>query len=64
MRGYIEQFYSEGFATTFYLRPLNYMKKKIGNKKLFKFLSIILKIVYTIGIIIFGLFMFQRKYPL
>ena len=29
MKNYIYQFYNEGFATTFYLKPVNYLKKNI-----------------------------------
>ena len=64
MREYIDQFYNEGFATTFYLKPLNYLKKKISNKKILKVLSIILKIIYTVLILIFAVYMFIKKYPL
>ena len=64
MREYIEQFYNEGFATTFYLKPLNYLKRKISNKRMFNILSISLKIIYTVLILIFAVFMFFKKYPL
>ena len=35
MKNYIYQFYNEGFATTFYLKPVNYLKKNIRNNKNF-----------------------------
>ena len=37
MKSYINQIYNEGFATTFYLKPIRYLNKKIKNKKLLKF---------------------------
>ena len=61
---FIEQFYNEGFATTFYLKPLNYLKRKISNKRVLKILDIILKVIYTVLILIFAVFMFFKKYPL
>ena len=47
MKEYIKQFYNEGLATRFYLKPINYLKKKIKNKKIIDILSIIIKIIYT-----------------
>lgn len=64
MRNYINQFYNEGFATSFYLKPLNYLNKKIKNKKLFKFISVVIGIFYTILVLIFAGIMFYRKFPL
>ena len=64
MREYINQFYNEGFATTFYLRPVKYLNKKLKNKKILKVLLMILKIVYTILVLIFAGYMFYSKFPL
>ena len=64
MKNYIYQFYNEGFATTFYLKPINYLKKHIKNKSLVKFLSISIKIIYTILMIIIAYFTFKNQYPL
>ena len=36
MKDYIYQFYNEGFATTFYLKPVNYLKKNIHNNNINK----------------------------
>ncbi len=64
MKDYIEQFYNEGFATSFYLKPINYLKKNIKNHKILKLLCVIIKIVYTIVVLIFAGIMFYRKFPL
>ncbi|MDD6272833.1 MAG: hypothetical protein PUA90_04890 [bacterium] len=58
MKNLIEQFYNEGFATTFYKKPVKYINKKIKNKTLVKILSILIKVLYTvifIGIAIYYL---------
>ena len=30
MKEYLNQFYNEGLGTTFYLKPVNYIKRKIA----------------------------------
>ena len=64
MKNYIYQFYNEGFATTFYLKPVNYLKKNIRNNNVLKILIIIIKILYTILIIAFAIIIFIYKFPL
>ena len=64
MKNYIYQFYNEGFATTFYLKPVNYLKKNIRNTNVLKILIMIIKILYTILIIAFAIIMFIYKFPL
>lgn len=64
MKDYVEQFYNEGLATTFYLKPVNFIKKSVKNKKFNKFLVTLIKILYTILVLIFAIFMFLEKYPL
>ncbi|MDD6093616.1 MAG: hypothetical protein PUB90_03375 [bacterium] len=64
MKNYIYQFYNEGFATTFYLKPVNYLKKNIHNNNVLKILIMIVKILYTILIIAFAIIMFIYKFPL
>lgn len=61
MREYIKQIYSEGLATTFYLKPLNYLKKKIKNEKVFDILSKIIKIIYTLLILLLAGYILYRK---
>ena len=64
MKDYIDQFYNEGLATTFYLKPVNFIKKSIKNTKVNKFLITLIKIFYTILVLIFAVYMFFEKYPL
>ena len=64
MKNYIYQFYNEGFATTFYVKPVNYLKKNIRNNTVLKILIMIIKILYTILIIAFAIIMFIYKFPL
>lgn len=64
MKDYIYQFYNEGLATTFYLKPINYLKKKIKNKKIFNLVNIFIKIIYTILVLIFAYYIFLDKFPL
>lgn len=64
MKNYIYQFYNEGFATTFYLKPVNYLKKNIHNNNVLKILIMIVKILYTILIISFAIIIFIYKFPL
>ena len=61
---YRDQFYNEGFGTTFYLKPINFINKKVTNKKVAKFISIIIKVLYTVICILFAIFMFILKFPL
>ena len=64
MKDYIEQFYNDGLATTFYLKPIRFIEKKIRNKKIFNFIRILIKIVYTVLVLVFAWFVFWSKYPL
>lgn len=63
MKEYIKQFYSEGLANTFYIKPLNYLKKHIKNKTLLKYFSLILKTLYTIFCIILAIILFKIIFP-
>ena len=64
MKDYIDQFYNEGLATTFYLKPVRFIEKKIKNKRIVNFIKIFIKIVYTVLVLIFAWFVFLSKYPL
>ena len=64
MRDYIEQFYNDVLATTFYLRPVKFIEKKIKNKNIVKFIKLLIKIIYTILVLVFAWFAFWSKYPL
>ena len=61
MKEYLKQFYNEGFATTFYRKPLNYLTKKIKNKKIVMILSYVLKIIYTLLVLLFAGYMLYTK---
>ena len=64
MKDYINQFYNEGLATTFYLKPISYINKIIKNKTMCKVVGIVIKILYTILVLVFAYYMFLDKYPL
>lgn len=64
MRNYINQFYNEGFATTFYLKPKAYLEKNIKNKLLLLILNFLLKTLYTLFVLLFAWYVFWKKYPL
>ena len=64
MKEYIRQFYNEGLATTFYLKPVNYLNKKIKHKNIKKNLCLIIKICYTILVLIFAVLVFYNSWPL
>ncbi len=61
MKEYLKQFYSEGLATTFYTKPVNYLKKKIKNKKIVNFLANLIKILYTILVLLLAGYILYKK---
>ena len=61
MKELIRQFYNEGLATTFYLKPLNFVSKHIKNEVLLKILKIMICFVYTIIVLMFALWIFLYK---
>lgn len=63
MKKYIDQFYSEGLATIFYIKPIKYLNKKVENKVVKRVLDIIIKILYTIIVIVFAGYVFYKKFP-
>ena len=64
MKDYLNQFYNEGLGTTFYLKPVNYIKRKIKNPKNQKYIELIIKIIYTILVLLFAIYIFIKKWPL
>lgn len=64
MKDYINQFYNEGLATTFYLKPMKFINKVVKNKTLCKMLGFLLKILYTIFVLILAWYIFWDRYPL
>lgn len=63
MKNYIYQFYNEGLATTFYLKPINFIKKHVKNKKIMKVISMLIMVFYTILVLGFAIIVFLDKYP-
>lgn len=63
MKEYIKQFYSEGLANTFYIKPLNYLKKHIKNKTIFNLFATILKVIYTVFCILLAIILFKVVFP-
>ena len=61
---YRDQFYNEGLATTLYLKPVKFVKKKVRNKSLQKFVCFMIKAIYTILAIIIAILVFIIVYPL
>ena len=64
MRDYIDQFYNEGLAPTFYLKPVKLLSKWIKNKTVLNIFTIIIKVLYTVLVLIFAWYIFWIKYPL
>lgn len=61
MKELINQFYNEGLATTFYLKPINFASKYIKNKKILNVIKILILILYTICAISLGFFILLKK---
>lgn len=64
MKSYIEQFFSEGLATTFYVKTITFFRKYIKNEILFNIIRILIKILYTVFVLLLAWFMFWDRYPL
>lgn len=64
MKDYINQFYSEGLATTFYLKPIKYINNKVKNEKLANIFKFLMKLFYTVIVITFAIYIFYIKFPL
>ncbi len=61
LKDYIKQFYTEGFATTFYQKPTKYINKKVKNKKFSKFINTLIKIIYTLlAITVAGIYLYSK----
>lgn len=61
MKDYLYQFYNEGLGATFYIKPIKYFKRKINNKNIYNIINIIIKFIYTILVLLFGIFTFYLK---
>ncbi len=60
MKSLKKQFYTEGFATTFYQKPKKEINK-IKNNRIKKFLNILLTIIYTLLMIIIAILILYYK---
>ena len=47
MQSILKQFYGEGFATLFFLRPIGFIKKVVKNRVAASIFSFIIRIAYT-----------------
>ena len=61
MKDLIKQFYSEGLAVIFYIKPINFLKKRIKNKTILNILTTMIKILYTILAISFASYILYKK---
>lgn len=64
MKSYIEQFFNEGLATTFYIKPITFVRKYVKNDFMFNLISVVIKILYTGFVLLLAWFMFWDRYPL
>ena len=61
MKEYIKQFYTEGLATTFYQKPIAFIEKRIKNKQVIKIIKELIKVFYTILVLVFAGYVFYKK---
>ena len=61
MKEYFKQIYTEGFGTTFYTKPVNYLKKKIKNKTVLNIIIWLVRIIYTALILVLVGVILYRK---
>ena len=61
MKEYIRQFFNEGFATSLYRKPLNYIKKKVKNESLRKIINSFITIIYVLLVLyIAGIYLYIK----
>ena len=61
MKDYIYQFYNEGLATIFYLKPKKFLSKYIKNEIIQTILITLLDIFYTVLVLSFAAFYLYKK---
>ena len=64
MKEYINQIYTEGLATTFYLKPIKFLKKKIKNKKVRKIFVFLFTFLYTYLLLLLVCFALYKGFNL
>ena len=57
LKDYIKQFYTEGFATTFYQKPTKFISKKVKNKKFSKFINTLYTVV---ALAVAGIYLYNK----
>lgn len=62
MKNIVYQFYNEGFATLFCLKPINYIKNNVSNKNIVNLFSFVIRFLYTIAIISLIVILTYLKY--
>lgn len=62
MKNIINQFYNEGFATLFRLKPIGYIKRKTDNETIIKLLSFIISFLYTVAAITLVIILVYNQY--
>ena len=63
MKNIIHQFYYEGLGSIFYKKPVRYIEKKVKNKNLAIFLTILIRILYTTIILFIIGYILYKKWP-
>lgn len=63
MRNFVYQFYNEGFATTFCLKPIKFIKRIVKNELFCNILIVLVKIIYTLLMVLVAWKIFWIKYP-
>lgn len=62
MKNIVYQFYNEGFATLFCLKPISYIKNNINNKNIVNVISFIIRFLYTVAVIFLIVILTYFKY--
>lgn len=60
---YVKQFFCDGFGRYLFLKPVSYLKKKVRNKKIVNFLTILVALIYCIIMFMIARIIFNLNYP-
>ena len=61
MKELVRQFYNGGLATTFYLKPINFVDSHIKNKKILRLFKVLILVLYTTTVLSFALYVLLTK---
>ncbi len=64
MKNLIYQFYNEGLGNLFCKKPIDYLKKNIKSKIIIATLSFIIKLLYTVIILLIAGYVLYKKLPI